>query len=381
MSRTKIDAYNEALAILQAMIARQAVRDVDAVETDMKALMDAIRRAEKVSPATPGVALDLLKMMIESDAVPDYSDAPGHMDRIVARLGGVAAATGKANAPQAQVPQAAAKPAAAPKPIAAKPITAKTAATAHGSEHAVAGQSAANPGRQLAGAALKSFQRRQEQEAREATQEATPARNAPKHEEPTHATKPERKLAGAALKSFQRRQEQEAREAARQPALSVAAAAKPERKLAGAALKSFQRRQEQEAREAATSSTKASAAPAPEHDALPGPVAGTDAPAVPRLTAAQEGRLPACPLRESVQKDFIVCLHDGRQMKMLKRHIWNQYGMEPDDYRAYWGLPPDYPMVAPNYAKQKSRYAKTMGLGTAAMREEVAAKRETVSAS
>ena len=65
-------------------------------------------------------------------------------------------------------------------------------------------------------------------------------------------------------------------------------------------------------------------------------------------------------------------------MKMLKRHLRAAYGMTPEQYRAKWGLPPSYPMVAPNYAKQKSKYARVMGLGTREMRDEAAAKRRDV---
>jgi len=72
---------------------------------------------------------------------------------------------------------------------------------------------------------------------------------------------------------------------------------------------------------------------------------------------------PAVPVRRSVTPDFIVCLEDGRKLKMLKRHLRTTYNMTPEDYRAKWGLPADYPMVAPNYAKQRSDFAKRIGLG------------------
>lgn len=72
---------------------------------------------------------------------------------------------------------------------------------------------------------------------------------------------------------------------------------------------------------------------------------------------------PAIPVRRSVTPDFIVCLEDGRKLKMLKRHLATAYGMTPEEYREKWGLPPDYPMVAPNYAKQRSSLAKKIGLG------------------
>jgi len=73
---------------------------------------------------------------------------------------------------------------------------------------------------------------------------------------------------------------------------------------------------------------------------------------------------PAVPIKKSVMPDYIVCLEDGRKLKMLKRHLKTAYDMTPDDYRERWGLPADYPMVAPNYAKQRSSLAKKIGLGT-----------------
>ena len=72
---------------------------------------------------------------------------------------------------------------------------------------------------------------------------------------------------------------------------------------------------------------------------------------------------PAVSVRRSVTPDYIVCLEDGRKLKMLKRHLATAYGMTPEDYREKWGLPADYPMVAPNYAKQRSSLAKKIGLG------------------
>lgn len=76
-----------------------------------------------------------------------------------------------------------------------------------------------------------------------------------------------------------------------------------------------------------------------------------------------EAPRPAVPLKKSVSPDYIVCLEDGKKLKMLKRHLRTTYGMTPDEYRARWGLPPDYPMVAPNYAAQRSDFAKKIGLG------------------
>lgn len=72
---------------------------------------------------------------------------------------------------------------------------------------------------------------------------------------------------------------------------------------------------------------------------------------------------PAVPIRQSVKPDYIVCLEDGRKLTMLKRHLATAYGMTPEEYRAKWKLPPDYPMVAPNYAKRRSELAKKFGLG------------------
>jgi predicted transcriptional regulator len=82
------------------------------------------------------------------------------------------------------------------------------------------------------------------------------------------------------------------------------------------------------------------------------------------LNAMGERPDPAVPIKKSILPDYIVCLEDGRKLKMLKRHLKTAYNMTPDDYRERWGLPPDYPMVAPNYAKQRSSLAKKIGLGT-----------------
>lgn len=73
---------------------------------------------------------------------------------------------------------------------------------------------------------------------------------------------------------------------------------------------------------------------------------------------------PAVPVTESVFPDHIVCLEDGQKLKMLKRHLMSAYSMTPQQYRQRWGLPPTYPMVAPNYARQRSSLAKKIGLGT-----------------
>jgi predicted transcriptional regulator len=76
-----------------------------------------------------------------------------------------------------------------------------------------------------------------------------------------------------------------------------------------------------------------------------------------------EAQKPAVPVRKSVTPDYIVCLEDGKKLKMLKRHLQTTYNMTPEEYRAKWNLAPDYPMVAPNYAKQRSEFAKRIGLG------------------
>jgi len=77
---------------------------------------------------------------------------------------------------------------------------------------------------------------------------------------------------------------------------------------------------------------------------------------------------PAVTVKKSIQPDYLVCLEDGKKLKMLKRHLKTAYNMTPEAYRERWGLPADYPMVAPNYARQRSRLAKEIGLGTRARR-------------
>ncbi|MBM3491699.1 MAG: MucR family transcriptional regulator [Alphaproteobacteria bacterium] len=73
---------------------------------------------------------------------------------------------------------------------------------------------------------------------------------------------------------------------------------------------------------------------------------------------------PAVPVRRSVTPNYIICLEDGKKLKMLKRHIKTAYNMSPEQYRERWGLSPDYPMVAPNYSEQRRELAKKIGLGT-----------------
>ncbi|WP_443027968.1 MULTISPECIES: MucR family transcriptional regulator [unclassified Sphingopyxis] len=91
------------------------------------------------------------------------------------------------------------------------------------------------------------------------------------------------------------------------------------------------------------------------HDALAG-LGTTEEPEV-----KQE---PAVSIRASVKPDYIVCLEDGKKLKMLRRHLMTHYGMTPDDYRAKWNLPKDYPMVSPNYAEKRRALALEIGLGT-----------------
>ena len=78
---------------------------------------------------------------------------------------------------------------------------------------------------------------------------------------------------------------------------------------------------------------------------------------------SSEALRPAVSVRRSVHPEYIVCLEDGKKLKMLKRHLRAAYNMTPEQYRAKWQLPPDYPMVAPNYAQQRSDFAKQIGLG------------------
>ena len=84
-----------------------------------------------------------------------------------------------------------------------------------------------------------------------------------------------------------------------------------------------------------------------------------DAPA----PASREKQKPAVPISKSVQRDYIVCLEDGAHLKMLKRYLRSRFGLTPEDYRRKWGLPPEYPMVAPAYAERRSDFARQIGLG------------------
>ena len=82
------------------------------------------------------------------------------------------------------------------------------------------------------------------------------------------------------------------------------------------------------------------------------------------VEAPVEEQKPAVSIRASVKPDYIVCLEDGKKLKMLRRHLMTHYGMTPEDYRAKWNLPKDYPMVAPDYAERRRVLAKQIGLGT-----------------
>jgi predicted transcriptional regulator len=87
---------------------------------------------------------------------------------------------------------------------------------------------------------------------------------------------------------------------------------------------------------------------------------------------SQTSQKPAVSVRKSITPDYIVCLEDGKKLKMLKRYLRTRYKMSPEEYKAKWGLPPDYPLVAPNYAARRSEFAKKIGLG----RRKAAPKRK-----
>lgn len=99
-----------------------------------------------------------------------------------------------------------------------------------------------------------------------------------------------------------------------------------------------------------------------------GGLAGSDDRALPRA--------PAVPVKKSVQPDYIVCLEDGKRLKMLKRYLRSRYKLSPGEYRERWNLPPDYPMVAPNYAQKRSDFAKKIGLGKGDGRKDKRKKKD-----
>jgi len=86
--------------------------------------------------------------------------------------------------------------------------------------------------------------------------------------------------------------------------------------------------------------------------------------------APKEKQKPAVPISRSVQRDYIVCLEDGAHLKMLKRYLRSRFDLSPEDYRRKWGLPPDYPMVAPAYAERRSDFARKIGLGKGVRRRK-----------
>lgn len=90
-------------------------------------------------------------------------------------------------------------------------------------------------------------------------------------------------------------------------------------------------------------------------------LSGTTAPA-PQAAVVEKPK-PPVPIRKSIEDDYLICLEDGQKFKSLKRHLMTHYNMTPEEYREKWGLPADYPMVAPAYAEARSRLAKEMGLG------------------
>ena len=92
------------------------------------------------------------------------------------------------------------------------------------------------------------------------------------------------------------------------------------------------------------------------------------------VEAAPAAQTPAVPIKKSVFPDFIICLEDGKKLKMLKRHLRSSYSMTPSEYRTKWGLPNDYPMVAPSYAMKRSALAKAAGLGRLGSGDAVAAQ-------
>lgn len=86
-----------------------------------------------------------------------------------------------------------------------------------------------------------------------------------------------------------------------------------------------------------------------------------------QVEEAPEAPVPAVPIKKSIRPDYIICLEDGKKFKSLKRHLRTHYNLSPEEYREKWGLPADYPMVAPNYSATRSRLAKDNGLGRKAM--------------
>jgi predicted transcriptional regulator len=94
-----------------------------------------------------------------------------------------------------------------------------------------------------------------------------------------------------------------------------------------------------------------------------GALYGLISPELKQPAPAPEILKAAVPIKRSITPDYIICLEDGKKLRMMKRHLRTTYGLSPDEYRARWNLPSDYPMVAPSYAKQRSDFAKKIGLG------------------
>ena len=88
------------------------------------------------------------------------------------------------------------------------------------------------------------------------------------------------------------------------------------------------------------------------------------------VAEVKQAPVPAVPVKKSIGPDYIVCLEDGKKLKMLKRYLRSTYNLSPDEYRKKWGLPADYPMVAPNYAAKRSEFAKQIGLGKGVRRKD-----------
>lgn len=186
---------------------------------------------------------------------------------------------------------------------------------------------------------------------------------------------PPKKLFGAALKAYEARMRKAMEAAPSQP--ETAPAAPQASAPAKAASKKGARADAPTEKADAPQNTATAETAKPEKAASQkkSDVKAEDAPKPSIVPVSVTGQKPAVPVRQSVQPDHIVCLEDGEKMKMLKRHLRTSYNMSPEEYKAKWGLPANYPMVAPNYAKQKSLYARKVGLGTHRMRDEVAQKK------
>ncbi len=297
----------------------------------------AIREIEAGNPAVAGSTVDIMKKMIENGAVTDVQALPGQITRLASALSGVVVSA----------------PRVAPTVLARQPAS----APAQPAQPAVPAQPAARP---LHGVALASAKAKAERDAAPAAQQT--------------AAKP---LRGVALASANAKAARDAA-AAKAGAQKAPVAAAPVQavvekpKLRGIALASANAKAAREAAQQ-TEIELEDTAPVAVHAGAEQESAESN----PHLRPISEtGQKPFVDPRTSIQKDYIICLEDGRKMKMLKRHLRTAYRMTPEQYRTKWGLPPAYPMTAPNYAKQKSRYAKSIGLGSSEMRAAVTAKQE-----